>query len=206
MTTQVELFDGATAALPDEAELQRRFTVFNADFFASELPAAQVGWSNRMRIAGTCDRRHRVIRLSRAYHEQFPGDVNDTLKHEMIHLMHAGHDAAFRAEAERIGASVHCREYPGLHPRARLTYICPHCRTVYHRVRHERLFCGRCARTRLDERFMLVLRPAARGQKAAKAAKKSRHSATATHSRRPGRPRQSALGDLFASGVASLPR
>jgi predicted SprT family Zn-dependent metalloprotease len=161
--TQLDLFSILTARLPDEPELARRFADFNRRYFDGSLPVADVRWSSRMRIAGTCDGRNRTITLSRVYHAHFPEDVDDTLKHEMIHLRHHSHDAAFRREAERIGATIHCKEYPGLHPRARFVYICPHCRTTFHRSKRERLYCGLCARTRLDARFILVLRqPAAR--------------------------------------------
>lgn len=157
--TQADLFATFGIELPNEAELARRFRAFNEEFFDGTLPRARVRWSTRMRIAGTCDHQRRIIRLSRPYHEHFPADIDDTLKHEMIHLIHHSHDAAFRREATRLGASIHCREYPGLHPRARFVYICPACGTVYHRTRLERLFCGTCSRNRFDPRFQLILRP-----------------------------------------------
>jgi predicted SprT family Zn-dependent metalloprotease len=190
--TQPDLFSAVSIALPDEAELRRRFRAFNDEFFDGALPDAKVRWSNRMRIAGTCNHVQRIISLSRPYHEHFPHDVDDTLKHEMIHLIHHGHDAVFKREAERVGASVHCREYPGLHPRARIVYLCPGCDAVFHRTRKERLFCGKCSRGRHDTRFELVLRPPATQQ----AARRPRRILTNA------RPRRSlrddwAAGDLF---------
>jgi len=162
--TQLDFFSMLTTRLPDEAELARRFSWFNEHYFNGALPAAGVRWSSRMRIAGTCDSRKRIITLSRVYHTHFPEDVNDTLKHEMIHLRNHGHDADFRREAERVGATIHCKEYPGLHPRARFVYICPHCRTLFHRSKRERLYCGVCARNRLDTRFILLLQSVASRQ------------------------------------------
>ncbi len=157
--TQLDLFSVLTSRLPDEDELVQRFTRFNHVYFEGLLPTTAIRWSSRMRIAGMCDTRKRIISLSRAYHTHFPEDIDDTLKHEMIHLIHPSHDLEFRREAKRLGATVHCKEYPGLHPRARFVYICPHCRTVFHRSKRERLYCGLCSRRRIDERFMLVLRP-----------------------------------------------
>ena len=159
--TQLDFQSLWAPELPDDQELACRYIRFNARYFDGKLPTATVRWSNRMRIAGTYDRRRRIITLSRAYHLYFPNDVDDTLKHEMIHLHLPHHDEAFRREAERIGASVHCNDYPGLHPRARYVYICPKCQTIFHRSKKERLFCGRCSRDRLDVRFMLVLRSGA---------------------------------------------
>jgi len=164
--TQIDMHALWAPDLPDECELARRFVQFNLRYFNGRLPAAIVRWSARMRIAGTCDRQGKVITLSRPYHLHFPDDVDDTLKHEMLHLRLPHHDDAFRREAERIGATVHCKDYPGLHPRARYIYVCPSCETVFHRSRKERLYCGRCSRSRLDSRFILVLRSNAADQQA----------------------------------------
>lgn len=158
-STQKDLFAARGVSLPTTGGLMRRFRAFNSWYWSDFLPPAQVCWSTRMRIAGSCDYGRCIITLSRSYHEQFPDDLSDTLKHEMIHLVHHNHGAAFRREAIRVGATVHCREYPGLHPRARHIYVCPTCGTEFHRVRRERLFCGRCSGHRADERFELVLRP-----------------------------------------------
>jgi len=164
--TQIDMQALWAPQIPDEAELARRFATFNTQYFQGRLPYAVVRWSSRMRIAGTCDRQRRIITLSRPYHLHFPNDVDDTLKHEMIHLRLPHHDEAFRRVAERVGATMHCKEYPGLHPRARYIYVCPNCETVFHRTRKERLFCGRCSGRRLDPRFMLVLRDSAADQRA----------------------------------------
>ena len=173
------LFD-QSLRLPDEAELQHRFAHFNHELFQGKLPPAVMRWSSRMRIAGTCRRSDGLITLSRPYHLQFPGDVEDTIKHEMIHLRHAGHGPAFRRVAQRIGTTIHCKEYPGLHPRARLVYICFSCHSRYPRTKPGELYCGRCSRNWQDRRFPLRLLetlPAAGAQSrpASIAAKRSSH-------------------------------
>lgn len=155
--SQLALLTTTQIALPDEDELLRRFHQFNAEFFKGKLPAATIRWSTRMRIAGTCHRHRALITLSRPYHENFPGDVDDTLKHEMIHLRYAGHGPAFRREAARIGASIHCREYDGIHPRAKLVYACPTCWREFRRSKPGELYCGRCSRGRLGPMTRLVL-------------------------------------------------
>jgi predicted SprT family Zn-dependent metalloprotease len=154
---QLDLLSSANATLPDEDELLRRFHQFNTDFFKGKLPEATIRWSTRMRIAGTCHRHRALITLSRPYHERFPGDVDDTLKHEMIHLRYAGHGPAFRREAARVGASIHCREYEGIHPRAKLVYACPTCWREFRRSKPGELYCGRCSRGRLGPMTRLVL-------------------------------------------------
>lgn len=158
---QTDLFAPRAVVLPDAAELARRYAQFNLRYFRNTLPRVIIKWSKRMRIAGTCDSHRRIITLSHTYHTHFPDDVDDTLKHEMIHLRCPHHDAAFRREAARIGASVHCRDYPELHPRARYMYVCPVCDTEYPRVKRAQLYCGRCARRGFDPRFKLVLRSSA---------------------------------------------
>ena len=147
----------ASVNLPSIDELHRRFTEFNELLFGSKLPSAELRWSTRLRIAGTCDPRRRIITLSRSYHEHFPGDLDDTLKHEMIHLRYHGHGPAFRREAARVGATVHCKEYAGLHPKAHLRYVCPQCRREFRRMKPAELYCGRCSRGRLHPSYRLVL-------------------------------------------------
>lgn len=156
--SQLDLIATVIIALPDEAELQQRFIRFNLELFKSKLPEPEIRWSTRMRIAGTCHRHRALITLSRPYHERFPEDVDDTLKHEMIHLRYAGHGPAFKREALRIGASIHCKEYEGIHPRAKYVYACPACWLEFRRTKPGDLFCGRCSRGRLLPQFQLVLK------------------------------------------------
>lgn len=200
--SQLDLLTGSMAALPDEAELQRRFDWFNETLFKSRLPAASIRWSTRMRIAGTCQRHRLLITLSRPYHERFPQDVDDTLKHEMIHLRYAGHGPAFRREAQRVGASVHCREYDGIHPKARLVYACPSCWREYRRMKPAELYCGRCSRGRLVPQFRLVLKREIEPERARRARPTSgtqrRHPRTESVSRRRQATAAAALG-LFGS-------
>lgn len=156
--SQLDFISQNHADLPDVEELQLRFQRFNVEFFKSKLPNATIRWSTRMRIAGTCHRHRALITLSRPYHERFPQDVDDTLKHEMIHLRYAGHGPAFKREAQRVGASIHCREYEGIHPRAKYVYACPTCWREFRRTKPGELFCGRCSKGRLVPQYRLVLK------------------------------------------------
>lgn len=184
---QTDLFSSRPVELPDQLELARRYEDFNRVYFKSLLPGVTIRWSHRMRIAGTCDNHRRIITLSHPYHSHFPEDIDDTLKHEMIHLRHLRHDAAFRREAARVGASLHCRDYPDLHPRARFIYICPNCNAEFPRLKRGHLFCGRCARHGFNLRYKLILRSHATHERAVRtlAAKSpSRTSATGLRRRR----------------------
>jgi predicted SprT family Zn-dependent metalloprotease len=154
--------------LPPVAELYRLFDVYNKVYFGGKLPSVKVEYSNRMFSAGSYSPSRKLIRIGRKYHEIYPQDIEDTLKHEMIHIRHHRHDARFRAEAERVGASLRAREHPELRRPPRYIYECPGCGMEY--PRQKRLVmasCGRCSRgRRFDPRFKLrrkkTLRPTIR--------------------------------------------
>jgi len=154
---QIDLFEPDLRRLPSTAELALLFNRLNGKYFNNQLPPAQVGWSTRLRIAGNCRPDDREIRLSVSYHLHFPEEIEHTLLHEMLHLLYPTHDTAFRQAAERLGVSMNCRDYPGVHPRSRYVYICPECRTVYHRQKRADISCGKCSGHAYDPRFRLVL-------------------------------------------------
>ena len=150
--------------LPDERELARRFDMYNFVYFKGKLPRVRVIYSNRMTSAGSYSPHGKVIKIGRKYHEIFPEEINDTLKHEMIHIMHLKHDRVFKKEAERIGASVKAQNHPALNRPPRYVYVCPRCGHEYPRQKRLRMAsCGNCSRGGVyDERFKLKLIRSAR--------------------------------------------
>ncbi len=156
--TQFDLFAPNTSRLPDDSDLIRLFNVLNVRHFNGVLPPARVEWSSRLRIAGNCYPKERIIRLSVRYHTHYPEEIEKTLLHEMLHLVYPGHDRHFKVAAAKLGISIHCREYPDMHPRLRYTYVCPGCRTVYHRQKRANVSCGKCSGGRYDPRYKLVLK------------------------------------------------
>ncbi len=147
--------------LPSVAELERLFDRFNREFFEGRLPRVRIEYSTRMqRSAGSYHPADRVIRIGRRYHELFPDEIEDTLKHEMIHLRHLRHNAAFKREAQRLGTSVKAQSHPLLGRPPKYTYACPGCGREYPRQKRLRMAsCGRCSRGgRYDERFKLQLK------------------------------------------------
>lgn len=146
-------------SLPDEKELARRFDVFNWMYFKGKLPRVRIEYSNRMTSAGSYTPSGKIIKIGRKYHEIFPEDVNDTLKHEMIHILHFHHDKAFKLEAERIGASLRARTHPALQRQPRYIYYCVKCGTKYPRQKRLRMAsCGQCSKGgRYDDRYKLRL-------------------------------------------------
>lgn len=141
----------------DDAALAERFEALRREYFPEARLQFRVAWSNRMRIAGMCYPGLKVIRLSRSYHAHFPGEIDLTLRHELIHAAGiAGHGKAFRREAARLGCPVHGRTYPGLHRPHRYEYVCPNGHVHRARRRLGNCSCGRCSR-RFDPRYRLQL-------------------------------------------------
>jgi len=146
----------ATDELPSEPELYCLFDSLNGRYFGSSLPRPTIEWSTRMKHAGKCEMKGRVIRLGRAYHEHYPEDVVDTLKHEMIHLIYPNHGPEFKREAERIGTSRYARQYPGMLKGLKYLYVCPTCGTEFPSRKMLRMrSCGPCSGGRYNGKHKL---------------------------------------------------
>jgi len=143
--------------LPSIEQLYRLFERYNWMYFQGRLPQAIIEYSDRMTSAGAYLPGQRLIRIGRKYHRIFPEDVADTLKHEMIHLLHLNHNAAFREEAARVGASLRARSHPSLAKPPKYVYVCDVCGTEYPRQKRLRMAsCGICSPGgRYDGRFKL---------------------------------------------------
>ena len=145
--------------LPGLSELDRMFDRFNWMYFEGKLPKVRIEYSSRMTSAGSYTPDRKVIKIGRKYHEVFPGELADTLKHEMIHILHFRHDRMFKVEANRIGASVRARTHPLLQKSPRYVYECRHCGRLYPRQKQLRMAsCGICTPgKKYDSRYKLSL-------------------------------------------------
>jgi len=150
----------ASTELPDEEELYRLFDCYNWMYFRGRLRRPTIQYSDRMTMAGAYLPEQRIIKIGRRYHRLFPEEITDTLKHEMIHLVHLKHDSVFKAEAGRIGASVKARSHPSLGRPPKYLYECHKCRTEFPRQRRLVLAsCGYCSPGgKYDVRFKLILK------------------------------------------------
>ena len=146
--------------LPDIEELYRRFEMYNWYYFGGKLPRVRIEYSNRMTSAGSYTPDKKLIKIGRKYHEIFPEEINDTLKHEMIHIRYLNHDRNFKKEAVRIGASIKAQLHPALQRPPKYVYFCPECRREYPRQRRLRMAsCGYCSSGRkYNEKFKLILK------------------------------------------------
>lgn len=150
----------SSTGLPPVEELYRMFDRFNWIYFEGRLPKVKIEYSTRMTSAGSYTPQRRLIRIGRKYHQVFPEELADTLKHEMIHLRHFRHGSAFKAEAARVGASVRAKSHPSLQKPPRYVYECPRCGREYPRQKRLRMAsCGVCTSgRRFDPRFKLKLK------------------------------------------------
>lgn len=99
---------GAPILLPSESELYRRYKDFSIRYFDNATPAPEdvtIQWSTRLTSsAGKCYPKLNIIRLSTHYHAKFVDEVDETLLHEMIHLLVPNHGPRFYAWMEHIRA------------------------------------------------------------------------------------------------------
>lgn len=148
------------SSLPSIETITIWFDEINQEYFDGKLPKVSIIYSARMRAAGSYTPFQKTIRLGIPYHELFPEQLRDTLKHEMIHILNPTHDRHFKAEAARIGASRYATSHPSLRRPANFLYHCPHCSLEYPRRKRLRMaHCGKCAkRDGLSKSNKLVLR------------------------------------------------
>lgn len=154
---QPESASASRTELPAVDELYRLFDRFNWLYFGGKLPSVKIEYSGRMGAAGSYSPGRKLIKIGRKYHQLFPQDLEDTLKHEMIHIIYPNHDRNFKAEATRIGASLRAREHPSLRRPPKYVYECPGCGMDYPRQKRIVMAsCGRCSRGgKFDPRFKL---------------------------------------------------
>ena len=146
-----------SAQLPSLPELFRLFGVINRRYFQGTLPEAKISYSKRMLIAGSYTPVKMEIKIGIRYHRLFPSEIDDTLKHEMIHILHPDHNREFRLEAKRIGASLKAKSHPQLRKPPVYIYVCPRCGKEYPRQKRLRMAsCGACSvRGKFDPRCKL---------------------------------------------------
>ena len=158
-----------TAAAPDRlrefpalrhlrrVDLQALYASLNRRHFGGRLPRVTVRWSPRLKVAGQIVASNRTILLGLEYHCHYPRDVRSSLKHEMVHLLHWDHDDGFRRECARVGAAVHCKDYPGIHRPYKYVYQCPNCGRRHPVRRRIHAACARCGKGFNRGRFRLRL-------------------------------------------------
>lgn len=88
---------------PSDAQLARRAAELSTRYLDGRAVPASVQWSSRQnRRWGSCTPLDRSIRLSTRLQGMPEWVVDYVLLHELVHLLHAGHDAEFWAELARF--------------------------------------------------------------------------------------------------------
>jgi len=154
-------------------DLNELYDQLNDRWWKGKLAKVPSRWSTRMHaIAGKfwSSKQGPEIVLSVKYHSYFPGQIEDTLKHEMVHVyIHQHglrkygqmHGRAFIEEAKRVGAPIHCSIYPEIRKPFKYEWACPNCgRTSKSRVKRT-WACKPCCvehnRGRYSERYQLQI-------------------------------------------------
>jgi predicted SprT family Zn-dependent metalloprotease len=161
----------AQESLPPLSTLYSLFDRFNYEYFGGRLPMVTISYSERMLIAGSYTSSTEEIKIGRKYHTIFPEELEDTLKHEMIHIVYPNHSPEFKRLARKLGVSLKAREHPDLRAAWKYLYICPHCGKEYPRRKRLRLAsCGVCTPgVKYDPRYKLILSKSAAKKSAGRA-------------------------------------
>jgi predicted SprT family Zn-dependent metalloprotease len=154
--------------LPTESDLQLVFARMNATHFAGEIPAHRIVYNARLKsVAGRITYRPPVIELSAALHGAHPGNIEQTLLHEMVHAwlyarrLPCGHGRQFRRKMGEVGLTSIYHPMPVPHPRSHRRYVleCLVCGVRLLRKRRPgAVSCARCYPARFNARFAMSVR------------------------------------------------
>jgi predicted SprT family Zn-dependent metalloprotease len=115
-----------------------------------------VRFSRSKLTLGRCLFDARAIEVSAHFVQHNGADaVRDTVLHEIAHALVGpghGHDAAWRAMCQRVGARPERLSFEAVMPEGRWQAVCPGCGLRHHRYRRPKRmkgwFCARCGRER----------------------------------------------------------
>ncbi|WP_395091517.1 YgjP-like metallopeptidase domain-containing protein [Armatimonas sp.] len=144
-----------------ETALWEEFHRLNETHFVGTLRLSELLVSTRKKYGGYCQPQKRRIVVSwQAFLDHGWDETLITFRHEVAHLVHPNHSAAFWALAEKLGCPPDRKK--ALPPKDRsaygwwrYAYECPGCHArVYRRKRLTRSSCARCDR-KFNPQFLL---------------------------------------------------
>lgn len=144
------------AALEDvlRAEWER----LNQTHFGGRLTMPEIVVSTRKTYGGYYQpARHRIVVSWQAYQEHGLPETLNTFRHEVAHVVHPNHSAAFWSLAHALGVTQRYASPPVARRSRRYIYACPACERRIERRRRLRLAsCAACDK-RYNPRYAFTL-------------------------------------------------
>ena len=140
----------SSVLIPDKQALHAllcaEFHRLNAAHFESRLTLPEIVLSPRKTFGGYYQpSRHRIVLSWQAYTEHGLPETLNTFRHEVAHIVHPNHSAAFWCVAHALGATQKYASPPRAVRTRRYVYACPACGKRIERRRRLRLAsCASC--------------------------------------------------------------
>lgn len=130
------------------ALLHTEFERLNSLHFEGRLPLPEIVLSTRKTFGGYYQpSRHRIVLSWQAYTEYGLPETLNTFRHEVAHVLHPNHSAAFWAVAHALGATQKYASPPREVRSRRYVYACPVCgKRIERRRRLRASSCASCDR------------------------------------------------------------
>ncbi len=138
--------------------LQAEFARLNQTHFDGRLTPPEIVVSTRKTYGGYYQpSRHRLVVSWQAYQEHGLEETLNTFRHEVAHIVHPDHSAAFWRLAFAIGVTKRYAAAPLTVPARKYIYACPGCGRRYERKRRIRAASCAACDSRYNPRYALRL-------------------------------------------------